>query len=245
MLEDAFKADDMYKKGHNRPLEGLPIAVKDNIDILSEKGAPVTAGTSALLGHQSRIEGGLWKDRLKLNGAICAGRTTMSELGMGTATKNYFFGSTRSCWDTARTAGGSSGGSGGAVGSGLVSVALATDTAGGIRIPAACNGVVGFRPTVNRWPQDFGLKLSNTMDSIGPIACSVRDVIFLDSLVTEEKPISTHNIDGDDIKAIRIGVPCSGFYEELHPHIMKHALRTIEKIASMGMTVVENDDGIE
>lgn len=110
----------------------------------------------------------------------------MAELGLGTATKNQFFGTPRSAYDTERTAGGSSGGSGGAVGSGIVSVALGTDTTGGIRIPAACNGVVGFRPTVNRWPADFGVKLSPTLDSIGSLTESVRDSILLDDIVTGE-----------------------------------------------------------
>lgn len=94
----------------------------------------------------------------------------MAELGLGTVTRNEFFGGTpRSVYDITRTAGGSSGGSGGAVGSGIVTVALGTDTTGGIRIPAACNGVVGYRPTINRWPIDFGLRLSPTFDSIGPL----------------------------------------------------------------------------
>lgn len=184
MLEEAFRADDMYKRGHNRPLEGIPIAVKDNIDVVS-KETPFTAGTVGLLGHKSRHEGMLWRERLRHNGAICAGRTVMAELGMGTATKNYFFGAAASCWDPYRTAGGSSGGSGGAVGSGIVPVALGTDTAGGTRIPAACNGIVGYRPTVNRWPADFGMRLSYTMDSVGPLTFSVRDVIYLDQVVTE------------------------------------------------------------
>lgn len=153
MLEDAFKADDLYKRCHNRPLEGVPVAVKDNIDVLSGSGSmPVTGGTSALLSHQPAHEGALWQRKMRHNGAIFAGRTTMAELGLGTATKNQFFGTPRNPHDTERTTGGSSGGSGGCVGSGIVPFSLATDTIGGIRIPASCNGIVGYRPTVNRWP---------------------------------------------------------------------------------------------
>ncbi len=193
--------------------------MKDNIDVKSPKGDPVSAGTSALLGHTPRFESSLWRDILRHNGAICAGRTTMAELGLGTASYNQYFGTPRNCWDPARTAGGSSGGSGGAVGSGTVPVALATDTTGGIRIPAACNGVVGYRPTVNRWPSDFGLKLSPTMDSIGPISLSVRDASLLDHIVTEQKPHDTQHLSKGDIKSIRIGVPSRHFYSELHPHV--------------------------
>ena len=114
----------------------------------------------------------------------------MAELGLGTTTgDNAFYGSPRSPWDTSRTSGGSSGGSGGSVGSGITPVALGTDTTGGIRIPASCNGVVGYRPTVNRWPADYGLKLTATFDSIGPITNSVRDASLLDEIVTGEKSL--------------------------------------------------------
>ena len=163
--------------------------MKDNIDVLIEGGnVPVTCGTIALLSHKPTSEGTLWSWRLKNNGVICAGRTTMAELGLSTAIKNESYsGSPRSAYNTELTSGGSSGGSGGAVGSGILPVALGTDTTGGIRIPAACNGVVGYRPTVNRWPSDFGLRISPSLDSIGPITHSVRDAIFMDSIVTEEK----------------------------------------------------------
>lgn len=111
----------------------------------------------------------------------------MAELGLSTVTKNHMFGTPKNPRNTELTTGGSSGGSAGAVASGILPVALATDTAGGIRVPAACCGVVGYRPTLSRWHSaDFGLKLSPTMDSIGPIAHSVRDVSLLDEIVTGE-----------------------------------------------------------
>ena len=203
MLEEAFRSDDNYKKSVNRPLEGVPIALKDNIDIvLNNGGVPVTAGTSVLLNHKPNFEGTLWHWRLKNQGAIYSGKTIMAELGLGTATKNNFFGTPRSPYNTDLTSGGSSGGSGGSVGSGIVPVALGTDTTGGIRIPAACNGTVGYRPTINRWPADFGLKLSPTLDSIGPLTASVRDASLLDEIVTGERMLSFF-----DISSVRIGLP--------------------------------------
>lgn len=197
----------------NRPLEGVPIAVKDNIDVVGD--GPTTGGTSGLLGHIPRFEGTLWSWKMRQFGAICAGKTNMSELGLGTTTKNQFYGPAKSCFDLERTAGGSSGGSGGAVGSGIVPVSLASDTTGGIRIPAACNASVGFRPTINRWPCDFGLKLAPTFDSIGAITVSVTDAKLLDSLVTEEKPLS---FEGSR-SSIRIGIPSKHFYDDLDPSI--------------------------
>lgn len=87
-------------------------------------------------------------------------------------------------FDISRIAGGSSGGTGGAVGSGAFPVGLGTDTGGSIRIPAAWNGLVGYRPTINRWPVNYGMKTSHIRDSLGPLAFTVEDIAFLDHLVT-------------------------------------------------------------
>ena len=94
----------------------------------------------------------------------------MHELAFGTLSNNKTFGNCLNAIDNERTAGGSSGGSGGAVGAGNVLVALGTDTGGSIRIPAVFNGVYGLRPSVNRWPGEYGLKLSHLRDTVGPIA---------------------------------------------------------------------------
>ena len=214
MLEEAYRADDMYKNGTYRPFEGVPVGVKDNVDVVGD--GPTTACTAAFMDNKPKFEGALWKEKFRLNGAISAGKLTMCELAFGTVSNSKTFGTARSAWDTERTAGGSSGGSGGAVGAGIVPIALGTDTGGSIRIPAACNGIVGYRPTVNRWPSDYGVMISPTLDSIGPLALSVRDVCLLDSIVTGEKEIETHLKPSD----VRIGVPRSNsFYEDLDPLI--------------------------
>lgn len=115
---------------------------------------------------------------------INAGKTNMHELSFGTMSKNGIYGAARSALDYNRSAGGSSGGSGGAVGLGTLPIALGTDTGGSIRIPAASNGIYGYRPTIDRWPaRDFGMKLSHVRDSIGPLALSIRDIVLLDGLV--------------------------------------------------------------
>ncbi len=84
----------------------------------------------------------------------------MSELGLGTCSKNSMHGHTLNPQDLEKTAGGSSGASAAIIASGIVPFSLATDTTGGIRIPSACNGVVGYRPTLHRWPNDYGFKLT-------------------------------------------------------------------------------------
>ena len=117
-------------------------------------------------------------------GLINAGKTNMHELSFGTMSKNIIYGAARSAFDYNRSAGGSSGGSAGAVGLETVPIALGTDTGGSIRIPASSNGIYGYRPTIDRWPADYGMKMSHVRDSIGPLALSVRDILLMDSLVT-------------------------------------------------------------
>lgn len=84
-------------------------------------------------------------------------------------------------------AGGSSGGTGGAVGTGSVPIGLGTDTGGSIRIPSSCNGVVGYKPTIGRWPADYGLKMSHFRDTIGPLGVCMDDIAYLDEIVTDQR----------------------------------------------------------
>jgi mandelamide amidase len=112
-------------------------------------------------------------------------------------------------------AGGSSGGSGSVVACGLVSVALGTDTGGSIRIPAAVNGVYGYKPTINHWPSDYGLKLTDVRDTVGPIASNIHDILAISSLFLPD--ITTYPII--NCKDLRIGV-LSYYLENLYPDIL-------------------------
>ncbi len=182
MLDDAVHAKERYATQSDRALEGVPIGIKDNIDV---EGYPTTGGCPAFLGlPPSKVSCTLWSHLEKV-GMINAGKTNLHELSFGTMSKNGIYGAARSALDYKRSAGGSSGGSGGAVGLGTLPIALGTDTGGSIRIPAASNGIYGYRPTIDRWPAgDFGMKLSHVRDSIGPLALSIRDIVLLDGLVT-------------------------------------------------------------
>ena len=178
MIMRALQADQKYKDGTAGKLEGLPIAVKDNIDV---KHHYTTAGSKVnmIAPESSRV----WR-QLFAEGAICAGKTNMDEFGAGFQTIKKTWGTSKSALDPTRVAGGSSGGSAGTVGLNVVPCSLGTDTGGSLRIPAACNGVIGYRPTINRWPCDFALKISDTRDSVGPFATCMDDIALLDSVVT-------------------------------------------------------------
>jgi amidase len=147
-LLEAAQADARVRAGESRPLIGVPVAVKDEIDI----GGEITSrGTGAMVtpaGADAEVV-----RRLRAAGAIVVGKTKMPELGLWPFTESVTWGVTRNPWDPERTPGGSSGGSAAAVAAGMVPAALAADGAGSIRIPAACCGLFGLKPQRDRVPR--------------------------------------------------------------------------------------------
>lgn len=158
------------KPGTLPPLLGVPVSVKDIVFTLE---APSTAG--------SRVFGeglGAGRDapvvrRLRRAGAIVIGKTLLHEVALGVTSANEHFGPVRNPHDPSRVAGGSSGGSAAAVAAGLGPLSIGTDTRGSIRIPAACCGVVGLKPTYGLVPVDHVVPLSPSLDHVGPIASTV------------------------------------------------------------------------
>jgi amidase len=142
---DAAQAESRVRAGDERPLLGVPVAVKDNVDVAGE----VSAHGSNAYGDPAREDSEIAR-RLRAAGAIIIGKTHLSELAIFPWTETLTWGATRNPWNRARTAGGSSGGSGVAVAAGLVGAASASDGGGSIRIPASCNGVFGLKPQRGR-----------------------------------------------------------------------------------------------
>jgi aspartyl-tRNA(Asn)/glutamyl-tRNA(Gln) amidotransferase subunit A len=163
------------------PLHGVPVAVKDLIDVA---GVVTAAGSPKLAGNLASRDAEVVA-RLRAAGAVVVGKTRTHEFAYGVVTPG-----TVNPWDPGRIAGGSSGGSAAAVAAGLVPAALGSDTAGSIRIPASCCGIVGLKPTWGRVPATGVWPLSWSCDHVGPMAATVADVALLDQVLASE-PVGT------------------------------------------------------
>lgn len=171
-LAAADESGRRFEAGAPAPLEGVPIAIKANIDV---EGLATNAGVAA------RRDAVATKDaeavtRLRTAGAIILGNLNMHEAALGATTDNEAYGVAMNPHRIGHTPGGSSGGSGVAVAAGLCVAALGTDTLGSVRIPAAYNGVYGLKPTNGLVPDTGLVSLAARLDSIGPLARSIADV---------------------------------------------------------------------
>ena len=169
------------------PVAGIPIAIKDLADI---QGHVTRAGSTALADTPPAGADAPVVARLRAAGLILLGRLNMTEFAYSGMGINPHYGTPLSPWDRAskRVPGGSSSGSGVAVADGMAYGALGTDTGGSCRIPAAFNGVVGYKPTARRVPTSGVVPLSTTLDSIGPLARTVACCATLDAIMAGEPP---------------------------------------------------------
>src|SRR4051812_35015301 len=162
--------DDESARGIDRgPLHGMPISIKDLIDIA---GQPTTAGSHVRDGHIAEKDAPIIT-RLRDAGAVLIGKTNIHEFALGPTSDESAFGPVLNPHDTTRVAGGSSGGSAAAVATGMGVASIGSDTGGSIRIPAAACGIVGLKPSIGEVPVDGVVPLSFTLDNVGPLAQSV------------------------------------------------------------------------
>jgi aspartyl-tRNA(Asn)/glutamyl-tRNA(Gln) amidotransferase subunit A len=175
----AAVSDARFKADSQRPLEGIPVAIKANIAV---KGIELNAGTRARHGIVPN-EDAEAVDRLRRAGAVILGTLNMHEAALGATTDNPWFGRCINPHGEGRTPGGSSGGSGAAVAAGLCVAALGTDTLGSIRIPAAYNGVYGLKPTPGLIGAKGLVPLSDRFDAIGPLARSMDDLSIMTNVL--------------------------------------------------------------
>ena len=179
-LDDARRAEHAVMAGQALgPLHGVPVSIKDNLWTAGER----TTSGSRLLAEFVPIEDAPSVARLRATGAIIVGRTNLPEFAWRGSTDNPLFGESRNPWDPARTPGGSTGGGAAAVAAGMAPLALGSDGAGSIRIPASFCGLVGLKPTFARvpmYPAPGGHELTA---HVGPLARTVRDVALMMNVI--------------------------------------------------------------
>jgi amidase len=233
-LIEADQADRRRTAGENRPLLGVPIAVKDEMDIGGEVTSRGTGATTRRAPADSEIV-----KRIRAAGAIVVGKTTMPEVGLWPFTESITWGVTRNPWDTDRTPGGSSGGSAAAVAAGIVPAALAADGAGSIRIPAACCNLFGIKPHSGRVPRTPHYADENHWICFGALTHSVADSALMLDVIADgsfppPKPPRPLRI------AVSDGFP-AGTRGRMDDDVLAAVHGTADLLRELGHEVVEAD----
>ena len=227
--------DGQRKRGRAAsPFAGIPISVKDLFDLAGE----VTRAGSKVLAHApSATADAPAIARLKSMGFIVVGRGNMTEFAYSGVGLNPHYGTPRSIYDrkTGRIPGGSSSGAAVAVADGLVSLAIGSDTGGSCRIPAAYNGIVGYKPSTGLVPLDGAFPLSPSLDSVGPLANSVACCAASHAIMAERRPVT----DALPAKGLRLGILRDIVLDDLEKPVAEAFDRSLGLLASAGASLAD------
>jgi aspartyl-tRNA(Asn)/glutamyl-tRNA(Gln) amidotransferase subunit A len=246
----AQEADRRLQAGETRPLEGIPIGIKD---LFTTKDVRTTACSRILEGfeptYESTVTSQLWRD-----GAVLLGKLNNDEFAMGSSNETSCFGPVISPWrrkgaNTPLVPGGSSGGSAAAVAAGLCLGAAGTDTGGSIRQPAALTGIVGVKPTYGRCSRWGIVAYASSLDQAGPLARTVRDAAILLASMAGHDPKDTTSADrpvvdyevavGRSVKGLKVGIPKEYRVEGMPADVEQLWERGAQWLRAAGASIVE------
>jgi aspartyl-tRNA(Asn)/glutamyl-tRNA(Gln) amidotransferase subunit A len=249
-LEMAAASDTRIAKGEARPLEGLPLAIKD---LFATRGVRTTAGSNILSNfvppYESTVTQNLWDA-----GAVMLGKTNMDEFAMGSSNETSHFGPVTSPWRARNSngklvPGGSSGGSAASVAANLCLAATGTDTGGSIRQPAAVTGTVGIKPTYGRCSRWGIVAFASSLDQAGPMTRTVRDAAILLRAMASVDPKDSTSVDVPvpdyeagleaGVKGLRVGIPKEYRIDGAPPEIDAIWQKGADWLKAQGAEIVE------
>lgn len=249
-LKQAEEADAARAAGQKLPLLGVPIAIKDNMNVI---GQPCTCSSAILKGYTAPYDATVIA-KLRAAGAIFLGRTNMDEFALGSTTETSAYGITQNPVAKGCIPGGSSGGSAAAVGGNLALAALGSDTGGSIRQPASHCGCVGVKPTYGRVSRYGVVACASSLDQVGPMTKTVEDAALLMNVLSgrdendatsldEPVPDYTKSWTNSDpvqpLKGMVLGMPKEYYVEGLDPEVKQLILASIEQCKALGAEVRE------
>jgi aspartyl-tRNA(Asn)/glutamyl-tRNA(Gln) amidotransferase subunit A len=229
---DAAAADADLRTGLDRgPLHGIPISVKDLIDVA---GYPTTAASRVrqfdVAGSDAPVVA-----RLREAGAVIIGKTNLHEFALGPTSDESAYGPPRHPRDTSRMTGGSSGGSAAAVAAGLGFASVGTDTGCSVRLPAALCGLVGLKPRFGDVPTDGVVALSRRLDHVGPIARSVADARLLYHVMAGRPAID--DALTPELASLSAGIVTAGFVERLADDVRTAYQAALDRLGAVGLAM--------
>ena len=245
-LAAAAIADKELSAGIDRgPLHGIPYALKD---VFSTRGIRTTCG-SMLFEHHVPDHDSAVTEKLAAAGAVLVGKTGMHELAYGITSNNPHFGTIRNPRGLDRIPGGSSGGSAAAVASGMVPMAMGSDTGGSIRIPASFCGTVGIKPTSGRVSRFGVMPLDFSLDHMGPLTTTVRDAaLVLQAIAGHDQrddtssraPISPYMpAEHVSLLGVKVGRPVNFYSERMQPEVRTAYEKSLAAAESLGAVIID------
>jgi aspartyl-tRNA(Asn)/glutamyl-tRNA(Gln) amidotransferase subunit A len=251
LLEDARGADERIARGEGRPLEGVPLGVKD----LENAEGLVTSEGSVPFKDNLAERDSVQVARLRAAGAIVVGKTNAPEFGYTAITKNLLFGATRNPWNLERSPGGSSGGSSAAIAGGLIPLVTASDGGGSIRLPAAMTGCFGHKPSYGRIPHEGkSMWIMDDTSVVGPLTRTVEDAALHLDVTVGPHPLDPNSLPhpgfsyrealAEPLSKLRIGYSSDLGYAVVQSDVAEIAYDAARVFEDLGHGFEEESSGL-